>query len=46
MNVFIPKIPIIDWNGNGRLFDPDDIAVTLAIAETLEELQEREEEDD
>ena len=43
MNEFIPKIPMIDWNGNGRLFDPDDIAVTLAIAETL---QEREEEDD
>ncbi len=26
------EIPLIDWNGNGRI-DPADIAIALAIAE-------------
>ena len=34
-------VPFIDWNGNGQL-DPQDIALTLAIAES----EESEEEDD
>ena len=29
-------IPIIDWNGNGKI-DPQDIATTLTIAEAEEE---------
>ena len=28
-------VPFIDWNGNGQL-DPQDIALTLAIAENEE----------
>ena len=39
MNEFIPQIPMIDWNQNGKLFDPEDIAITLAIAEELEKQQ-------
>ncbi len=27
--------PLIDWNGNGRI-DPEDIAISLAIAEEEE----------
>ena len=30
------EIPILDWNGNGRV-DPQDIALSLAIAEAEEE---------
>ena len=29
------EIPILDWNGNGRV-DPQDIALSLAIAEAEE----------
>ena len=36
----MPFIPFIDWNGNAQL-DPEDIALSLAIAE-----EESEEEDD
>ena len=36
------EIPLIDWNGNGRI-DPSDIALTLAMTE---EAEEQEEEDD
>lgn len=35
------EIPILDWNGNGRV-DPQDIALSLAIAETEEEDEEDE----
>ena len=34
-------IPILDWNGNGRV-DPQDIALSLAIAEA----EEKDDEDD
>ncbi len=27
------EIPLIDWNGNGKI-DPQDIALSLAIAES------------
>lgn len=37
-------VPFIDWNGNGHL-DPQDIALTLAIAES-EECEDENEEDD
>ena len=37
------EIPILDWNGNGRV-DPQDIALSLAIAEAEEE--EDDDEDD
>ena len=37
-------IPILDWNGNGRV-DPQDIALSLAIAETEEE-EENDEDDE
>ena len=30
------EIPILDWNGNGRV-DPQDIALSLAIAGTDEQ---------
>ena len=30
------EIPFLDWNGSGTL-DPADIALSLAIAESLEE---------
>lgn len=30
------EIPLIDWNGNGRI-DPEDIAISLAVAESEEE---------
>ena len=36
------EIPILDWNGNGRV-DPQDIALSLAIAGTAEEDAEDEE---
>ena len=36
------EIPLIDWNGNGRI-DPNDIALTLAMQEAA--AQEEEEED-
>ena len=29
------EIPILDWNGNGRV-DPQDIALSIAIAEAEE----------
>ena len=35
------EISILDWNGNGRV-DPQDIALSLAIAETEEEDEEDE----
>ena len=35
------EIPLIDWNGNGRI-DPQDIALTLA----MQEAEEAEEEED
>ena len=38
-------VPFIDWNGNGQL-DPQDIALTLAIAESEEADEENDEEDD
>lgn len=38
------EIPILDWNGNGRV-DPQDIALSLAIAETEEE-EENDEDDE
>lgn len=33
------EIPFVDWNGNGRI-DPEDIAISLAIAEEQEETEE------
>ena len=36
------EIPLIDWDGNGRI-DPQDIALSLAIAEDEEDLDEDEE---
>ena len=33
------EIPFVDWNGNGRI-DPEDIAISLAIAEEQEEAEE------
>lgn len=38
------EIPILDWNGNGRV-DPQDIALSLAIAEAEEE-EENDEDDE
>ncbi len=38
------EIPLIDWNGNGRI-DPPDIARTLAMRETAEAEKEEEEDD-
>ena len=35
--------PLIDWNGNGRI-DPEDIAISLAIAEEEETDDEDDEE--
>ena len=35
------EIPLIDWNGSGRI-DPEDIALTLA----MQEAARQEEEDD
>ena len=35
------EIPILDWNGNGRI-DPQDIALTLAMAEAAEEEEDDE----
>ncbi len=35
------EIPLIDWDGNGRI-DPSDIALSLAIAES----EETEDDDD
>lgn len=35
--------PLIDWNGNGRI-DPEDIAISLAMAEEEEMGDEDEEE--
>ena len=37
-------LPIIDWNGSGTL-DPDDIAISLAIAEEAEDVEECEDDD-
>lgn len=37
------EIPILDWNGNGRV-DPQDIALSLAIAEAEEEDAEEDDE--
>ena len=36
------EIPLIDWDGNGRI-DPQDIALSLAIAEDEEEIDDDEE---
>ncbi len=36
------EIPIVDWNGNGRI-DPADIALSLAIAESEAEEDDAEE---
>ena len=36
------EIPLIDWDGNGRI-DPNDIALSLAIAEDIEEETDEEE---
>ena len=33
------EIPLIDWNGNGKI-DPNDIALSLAIAESEDEASE------
>ena len=38
------EIPLIDWNGNGRL-DPEDIALALAIAEDMDELEDDEDDE-
>ena len=38
------EIPILDWNGNGRV-DPQDIALSLAIAGSEEE-EENDEDDE
>ena len=35
------EIPLIDWNGNGRI-DPKDIAISLAMAEEQEETEDDE----
>ena len=35
------EIPFVDWNGNGRI-DPEDIAISLAIAETQKEMEDNE----
>ena len=35
------EIPLIDWDGNGRI-DPQDIALSLAIAEDEENNDEEE----
>ena len=32
-------VPFIDWNGNGRI-DPNDIAISLAIAEEEAKLED------
>lgn len=39
------EIPLIDWNGNGRL-DPEDIALALAIAEDMDEPEDDEDDED
>ena len=39
----MPEIIFVDWNGNG-IIDPEDIAISLAMAE--EETGEEEEDDD
>ena len=39
------EIPFIDWNGNGRI-DPEDIAISLAIADKMEQLEEGDDDDD
>lgn len=36
------EIPLIDWDGNARV-DPKDIALSLAIAEGEEDIDEDEE---
>ncbi len=38
------EIPLIDWNGNGRL-DPEDIALALAIAEDMDEPEDDEDDE-
>ena len=35
------EIPLIDWNGNGRI-DPQDIAQTLAMTEAAQEEEDDE----
>ena len=35
------EIPLIDWNGNGRI-DPKDIAISLTMAEEQEETEDDE----
>lgn len=37
-------VPFLDWNGNGKV-DPQDIALTLAIAES-DEAEDNEEDDE
>ena len=39
------EIPFIDWNGNGQI-DPQDIALSLAMAEEEEEEEDEEDEED
>jgi hypothetical protein len=39
------EIPFVDWDGNGRI-DPLDIALTLAMRESMEEDGEEEEEEE
>ncbi len=38
------EIPLIDWNGNGRI-DPNDIALSLAMAEEAATADEDEDDD-
>ena len=37
------EIPLIDWNGSGQI-DPQDIALSLAIAASMEDDDENEDE--
>ncbi len=37
------EIPFIDWDGNGQI-DPADIALTLAMRESMEKEEEEDEE--
>ncbi len=40
-----PMPPFLDWNGNGQI-DPQDIALTLAIAEREDAEKESDEDDE
>ena len=39
------EMPFVDWNGNGRI-DPEDIAISLAIAEEMEQSEEGDDDND